>query len=78
MDFETAYKIFGRQSRHMIRNTQVALSMHSFNNTPEEAQRKDAADFVLRRWNKFEEYRINMRVGSVMRDMDLRGIKLVR
>lgn len=55
MNMNRAIEILGINStkiptQHMVR----ALGFHSWQNTPEENERREAGQYVLRRWKKYQ------------------------
>jgi hypothetical protein len=54
MTLQEAATIVGkRQSRHTLNQMVVALSMHSWRNTPDEAARLVAAKLALRKFSQY-------------------------
>lgn len=58
-----AHKHIGGQSRDMVRTAIKALSLHSWNNTPEESERLDSMIYANRFWREFENMRGRIRAG---------------
>lgn len=52
MTTEQARKIVGNQPKNCVINMKLALSMHSWHNTPEENERLEACKVLIQSWKR--------------------------